>query len=58
MEYREGKDMQEIPWERLNYSRDQYRQMRLKQYKNYQSLARPRDALEKVTLDPLLTFCV
>lgn len=58
LEYREGKDMQEIPWERLNYSRDQYRQMRLKQYKNYQSLARPRDALEKVTLDPLLTFCV
>uniref|UniRef100_A0A453IEZ2 Uncharacterized protein n=1 Tax=Aegilops tauschii subsp. strangulata TaxID=200361 RepID=A0A453IEZ2_AEGTS len=47
LEYRQGKDMQEIPWERLNYSRDQYRQMRLKQYKNYQSLARPRDTLEK-----------
>ena len=47
LEYRQGKDMQEIPWERLNYSRDQYRQMRLKQYKNYQSLARPRDALAK-----------
>ncbi|XP_037425430.1 uncharacterized WD repeat-containing protein C2A9.03-like isoform X1 [Triticum dicoccoides] len=47
LEYRQGKDMQEIPWERLNYSRDQYRQMRLKQYKNYQSLARPRDALQK-----------
>ncbi|KAM3229539.1 hypothetical protein ACQJBY_060403 [Aegilops geniculata] len=47
LEYRQGKDMQEIPWERLNYSRDQYRQLRLKQYKNYQSLARPRDVLEK-----------
>ncbi|KAI4993847.1 hypothetical protein ZWY2020_008160 [Hordeum vulgare] len=46
-EYRQGKDMQGIPWERLNYSRDQYRQTRLKQYKNYQSLARPRDAQGK-----------
>uniref|UniRef100_A0ACD5WYY4 Uncharacterized protein n=1 Tax=Avena sativa TaxID=4498 RepID=A0ACD5WYY4_AVESA len=48
LEFRQGKDMQGIPWERLNYTRDQYRQMRLKQYKNYESLARPRDGLEKV----------
>nr|ACF22727.1 WD-40 repeat family [Brachypodium distachyon] len=48
VEYRQGKDMQGIPWERLNYTRDQYRQMRLKQYKNYESLNRPRDGLHKL----------
>jgi hypothetical protein len=48
LEFRQGKDMQGIPWERLNYTRDQYRQIRLKQYKNYESLARPRDGPEKV----------
>ncbi|KAK1649780.1 hypothetical protein QYE76_067585 [Lolium multiflorum] len=47
LEFRQGKDMQGIPWERLNYTRDQYRQIRLKQYKNYESLARPRDGPEK-----------
>ena len=47
-EFRNGKDMQGIPWERLNYSRDKYREMRLKQYKNYENLSRSREALEKV----------
>ncbi|KAF0911859.1 hypothetical protein E2562_012341 [Oryza meyeriana var. granulata] len=47
LDYKEGKDMQGIPWERLNYSRNQYREMRLRQYKNYENLAMPRDALEK-----------
>ncbi|KAL6594030.1 hypothetical protein ACP70R_048931 [Stipagrostis hirtigluma subsp. patula] len=46
-DYKEGKDMQGIPWERLNYNRDQYREMRLKQYKNYQSLNRSRSGLEQ-----------
>ncbi|XP_020250587.1 uncharacterized WD repeat-containing protein C2A9.03-like isoform X2 [Asparagus officinalis] len=46
-EFRKGKDMQGIPWERLNYSRDKFREMRLKQYKNYESLPRSRDSLEK-----------
>ncbi|KAJ1296795.1 hypothetical protein BS78_01G329900 [Paspalum vaginatum] len=46
-EYRQGKDMQGIPWERLNYSRDQYRQMRLREYKNYRNLTRSRDGLEQ-----------
>ncbi|XP_062215456.1 uncharacterized WD repeat-containing protein C2A9.03-like isoform X1 [Phragmites australis] len=46
-EYKEGKDMQGIPWERLNYSRHQYREMRLKQYKNYESLRRSRSGLEQ-----------
>ncbi|MCI33496.1 hypothetical protein A2U01_0054713, partial [Trifolium medium] len=41
-EARNGKDIQGIPWERLNYSRDEYRETRLKQYKNYESLTRSR----------------
>ncbi|XP_015691205.1 uncharacterized WD repeat-containing protein C2A9.03 isoform X2 [Oryza brachyantha] len=47
LDYKEGKDMQGIPWERLNYSRDQYRKMRLRQYKNYENLTMPRDGLAK-----------
>ncbi|GAU24554.1 hypothetical protein TSUD_148950 [Trifolium subterraneum] len=31
LEARNGKDIQGIPWERLNYSRDEYRETRLKQ---------------------------
>ncbi|KAK3147074.1 hypothetical protein QOZ80_3BG0277740 [Eleusine coracana subsp. coracana] len=46
-DYKEGKDMQGMPWERLNYSRDQYRDMRLRQYKNYQSLTRSCSGLEQ-----------
>ncbi|PUZ40879.1 hypothetical protein GQ55_9G457500 [Panicum hallii var. hallii] len=46
-DYKEGKDIQGIPWERLNYSRDQYRKMRLKEYKNYQNLTRSRSGLEQ-----------
>lgn len=48
LDYKEGKDMQGIPWERLNYSRNQYREMRLRQYKNYENLTMPRDGLQKV----------
>ncbi|PKA52946.1 Katanin p80 WD40 repeat-containing subunit B1 like [Apostasia shenzhenica] len=47
VEYRNGKDIQGIPWERLNYSRKKYREMRLKQYKNYENLARIRNEAEK-----------
>lgn len=46
-DFRNGKDMQGIPWERLNYNRYQYREMRLKHYKNYENLSRSREALEK-----------
>lgn len=49
MEARNGKDIQGIPWERLNFTRDKYRETRLKQYKNYESLSRPRQDLEKVS---------
>lgn len=48
MEYRNGKDMQGIPWERLKYSRDQYRKMRLKHYKNYENLARSHQGFDMV----------
>ncbi|KAL6657562.1 hypothetical protein ACP70R_005342 [Stipagrostis hirtigluma subsp. patula] len=46
LEYRNGKDIQGIPWERLNYSRDQYREMRLKEYQNFESLSRSHEGLD------------
>lgn len=49
MEARNGKDIQGIPWERLNFTRDQYRETRLKQYKNYESLTRSGQELELVS---------
>ena len=53
LEARNGKDIQGIPWERLNFTRDKYRETRLEQYKNYENLSRPREELEKVSLDLL-----
>ncbi|KAH0920358.1 hypothetical protein HID58_028018, partial [Brassica napus] len=50
LEARNGKDIQGIPWERLNYSRDQYRYKRLQQYKNFESLFRSRQDLDKECL--------
>ncbi|KAL5992345.1 hypothetical protein ACLOJK_013262 [Asimina triloba] len=47
LDARNGKDIQGIPWERLNFTRDKYRETRLKQYKNYENLSRSRDELEK-----------
>eukprot|EP00262_Sarcandra_glabra_P013640 TRINITY_DN382_c0_g1_i7.p1 TRINITY_DN382_c0_g1~~TRINITY_DN382_c0_g1_i7.p1 ORF type:complete len:141 (-),score=19.19 TRINITY_DN382_c0_g1_i7:1861-2283(-) len=47
LEARNGKDVQGIPWERLNFTRDKYREMRLKQYKNYENFPRSRCHLEK-----------
>ncbi|ONL98569.1 uncharacterized protein [Zea mays] len=46
-DYKEGEDMQGIPWERLNYTRDQYRRMRLKEYKSYQNLTRSHSGLQQ-----------
>lgn len=48
LEARNGKDIQGIPWERMNYTRDKYREKRLKQYKNYECLSRSRVELDKV----------
>ncbi|KAJ7959037.1 WD40 repeat [Quillaja saponaria] len=51
LEARNGKDIQGIPWERLNFTRDKYRQTRLKEYRNYESLSHSREELEKECLD-------
>ncbi|TKW35932.1 hypothetical protein SEVIR_2G407700v4 [Setaria viridis] len=45
-EYRNGKDMQGIPWERLYYGRDDYRGKRLNGYRNYESLSRSHELLD------------
>ncbi|KAK8644041.1 hypothetical protein V6N13_013314 [Hibiscus sabdariffa] len=37
-EARSGKDIQGIPWDRLSITREQYRQTRLEQYKNYENI--------------------
>ncbi|GAV59274.1 WD40 domain-containing protein [Cephalotus follicularis] len=50
LEARNGKDIQGIPWERLNFTRDKYRETRLKQYKNYENLSRSREDLDKECL--------
>ncbi|KAG7020205.1 SPBC2A9.03, partial [Cucurbita argyrosperma subsp. argyrosperma] len=47
---RNGKDIQGIPWERFAFTRDNYREKRLSQYKNYESLSRSRVELEKECL--------
>ncbi|WRX30836.1 WD40 repeat - like 10 [Theobroma cacao] len=50
MEARNGKDIQGIPWERLNFTRDKYRETRLRQYKNYENLSGSREEMEKECL--------
>ncbi|KAJ7965686.1 WD40 repeat [Quillaja saponaria] len=51
LEARNGKDIQGIPWERLNFTRDKYRETRLNQYKNYESLSLSHGDLDKECLD-------
>ncbi|KAM0906081.1 hypothetical protein ACQ4PT_017033 [Festuca glaucescens] len=42
-----GKDVQGIPWEKMLFPRDQYREMKMRTYKNYQNLSYAReDAVE------------
>ncbi|KAL3619720.1 hypothetical protein CASFOL_034632 [Castilleja foliolosa] len=47
LEVRNGKDIQGIQWERLNFTREEYRESRLKQYKNYENLSRSHGDIEK-----------
>ncbi|XP_020547675.1 uncharacterized WD repeat-containing protein C2A9.03-like isoform X4 [Sesamum indicum] len=47
VEAKNGKDIQGIPWERLNFTREKYRETRLKLYKNYESLSQSRKDLDK-----------
>lgn len=42
-----GKDLQGIPWHRLHFSREKYRETRLRQYKNYENLNVPHDIIEQ-----------
>ncbi|XP_058207675.1 uncharacterized protein LOC131320819 isoform X1 [Rhododendron vialii] len=44
---RKGKDIQGIPWERLNITREKYRQTRLEQYKNYEGIPQSGKRSEK-----------
>ncbi|KAF8388571.1 hypothetical protein HHK36_027246 [Tetracentron sinense] len=44
---RRGKDIQGIPWDRLNITRKKYRQTRLEQYKNYENLPSSGEVADK-----------
>lgn len=45
---RKGKDIQGIPWDRLNITREKYRLTRLEQYKNYENIPLSGEAVDKV----------
>ncbi|XP_044479522.1 uncharacterized WD repeat-containing protein C2A9.03-like [Mangifera indica] len=44
---RSGKDIQGIPWETLNITRDFYRLTRLQQYKNFENIPSSGEAVDK-----------
>ncbi|GAB2210046.1 hypothetical protein Droror1_Dr00015299 [Drosera rotundifolia] len=44
---RKGKDIQGIPWDRLNITRDKYRLTRLEQYRNYENILRSGELVSK-----------
>ncbi|CAI0453139.1 unnamed protein product [Linum tenue] len=44
---RMGKDIQGIPWERLNITREKYRLTRLEQYKNYENIPLSGEFVDK-----------
>nr|XP_016494551.1 PREDICTED: uncharacterized WD repeat-containing protein C2A9.03-like [Nicotiana tabacum]XP_016494552.1 PREDICTED: uncharacterized WD repeat-containing protein C2A9.03-like [Nicotiana tabacum]XP_016494553.1 PREDICTED: uncharacterized WD repeat-containing protein C2A9.03-like [Nicotiana tabacum]XP_016494554.1 PREDICTED: uncharacterized WD repeat-containing protein C2A9.03-like [Nicotiana tabacum] len=44
---RKGKDIQGIPWERLNVTRQSYRLTRLEQYRNYENIPLSGEAVDK-----------
>ncbi|KAK2641664.1 hypothetical protein Ddye_023427 [Dipteronia dyeriana] len=44
---RKGKDIQGIPWESLNITREKYRLTRLQQYKNYENIPLSGEAVDK-----------
>ncbi|KAM7465494.1 hypothetical protein LguiB_013056 [Lonicera macranthoides] len=46
-EARKGKDIQGIPWERLNITRQSYRLTRLEQYRNYENIPLSGQAVDK-----------
>lgn len=44
---RKGKDIQGIPWHRLNITRDDYRLTRILQYQNYENIPSSGDTVDK-----------
>lgn len=44
---RRGKDIQGIPWDRLNITREKYRLTRLEQYKNYENIPTSGESIDK-----------
>ncbi|KAI3954408.1 hypothetical protein MKX01_029678, partial [Papaver californicum] len=48
---RKGKDIQGIPWERLNITRDKYRKTRIEQYKNYENIPSSGELIDKECKD-------
>ncbi|XP_009791687.1 putative WD repeat-containing protein C2A9.03 [Nicotiana tabacum] len=44
---RKGKDIQGIPWDRLNITRQSYRLTRLEQYRNYENIPLSGEAVDK-----------
>ncbi|KMZ65930.1 putative WD-repeat protein, partial [Zostera marina] len=46
-----GKDIQGIPWDRLNITRNKYRQTRLEQYKNYENVPTSGDNAKKECME-------
>ena len=56
-EARTGKDIQGIPWEGLNITRQDYRKARLEQYKNYENFPQSGELMDKVSsLTSMLTY--
>lgn len=45
---RKGKDIQGIPWDTLNITRDNYRVTRLEQYRNYENVPLSGESIDKV----------
>lgn len=48
MDVKNGKDIQGIPWERMNTTRDSYRQARMQQYANFENIPNSGRTSEKV----------
>jgi len=45
---RKGKDIQGIPWEMLNITRESYRLTRLEQYRNFENILTSGETADKV----------
>nr|GMD59989.1 uncharacterized WD repeat-containing protein C2A9.03-like [Ipomoea batatas] len=48
---REGKDVQGIPWDRLNITRQSIRVTRLEQYRNYENIPLSGESVDKISQD-------